>query len=243
MPRAAPKCVTRKTYGAFSKNKGHVRMTTICRLITLFLLCTAMIGCDGGSSSHIEETTTTIFEETFEQEGIWDLSTQIDTRPDSYDSARVIIQNGRLEVGAFQDCGCVRATASLTDDLTVSSDTIEIEIDFFDFDFTGLGSGYLELTINSIKIVVPFVSGGFDPVPPADGSISSLSIEHRSGNISVHYDGEVVSEEYYTVEHVNWDGLKIVWRVKACGADCYASAAFEVDYIGIFKIEPVLSHG
>ena len=217
------------------------------RLIVLCFFSAFMISCDNGSSSgdnasSVKETTTTIFEETFEQEGLWDLSTQTDTRPDSDDSARAIIQNGRLEVAAVQGCGCVHAIATLTDDLIVNSDVIKIEIDFSDLQFGALGEGNLELTNNKIKVVVLFGLYGLPLAPTAEGGISTLMIEHRNGYTTVHFNGEAISEDYYTIEKVNSDGLEIAWRADACGADCYATAVFKVDYIGIFEINLVSSN-
>ncbi len=48
-----------------------------------------------------------------------------------------------IKMAADQDCGCVSATASLTDDLTVSSDTIEVEIDFAYFGYAGVRVDYI----------------------------------------------------------------------------------------------------
>ena len=93
-------------------------MINICRLILLFLLSLITIGCNDGSSSKTEETTVSIFEETFDQQGMWQLSTDISTWPGSDDRVSAEIQNGLLTLVASQDGGCVHAAASLTDDLT-----------------------------------------------------------------------------------------------------------------------------
>jgi hypothetical protein len=100
-----------------------------------------------------------------------------------------------------------------------------------------MGGAFLEITINNIKTRVSFLD--YNPDSPADGSISTLSIEHRSGSTRVYHDGEVVSEKYYTVEQVISNGLKIEFKAIACGEDCCASAGFGVDYIGIFEITPI----
>jgi hypothetical protein len=183
----------------------------------------------------IEETFVASFEETFDQEKTWELVTEVTHNEPAFaeDYASATIEKGQLNLIASQDCGGADAAASLTEDVKVSSDNIVIEIEYY-FDFGAMGYGVLELTINSIKIVA---RTGALYEPHGDGKFSTLRIEHRNGITSIHRDGRVVSEDYYTIEQVDWEGLEIIWEVHARGADCGAFAEFEVDYIGIFEIK------
>jgi hypothetical protein len=195
-----------------------------------------MNGCNDGSSSKdssssiIEGTPIIIFEETFDKEGMWELSTDISTTPDSDDWASAEIQNGALTLEASQEYGCVNATASLMDNLTVSSDTIEIEMYFNYVTFSAMGDLSFELTINKIKIVfdLNFLNPATDDHLPA-----RIIISHINGNTYLLFDGMEAPESFYTVENVEWDGFEIVFKSRACGADAWASAMLKVDYIGI----------
>ena len=66
-----------------------------------------------------------------------------------HNQAAATIQNARLELEADQEHGCVGATASLTDDLTISSDSINIEIDLAYFGYAGINAAIHEVTINN----------------------------------------------------------------------------------------------
>jgi len=192
-----------------------------------------IISCTKNTTSPLSEKENrfTIFKDTFDNIGNWNLTINTGNQ-ESNDEAEAKIEKGLLILWAKQDWLGASASAShsINCEKEINNFTIKLVIQYFDPTFSAGAS--LNFSYKNYSIIVSLDLRNDTPIY----NKKNIIITYSNNDILINLNNQKISC-YHTID-TNYEGTSeieiIVW---ACGADNYHSVTLKIDEIEIYTLE------